>query len=157
VRLRSLDDIAAVEAALDAGTDPAQLLGDDVVLLDASADRGADALLRGLRVLAALGRAGRRSLAVVGAVEGADWEEHDRIGRVVVRLDVRRLVVAGDDARHLASAAGLEGSWDGESVLVGDARAAYDVLRAEIREGDVVLVTLPGAPAFAESIGAPVA
>jgi UDP-N-acetylmuramoyl-tripeptide--D-alanyl-D-alanine ligase len=36
--------------------------------------------------------------------------------------------------------AGLEGSWDGESVLVPDADAAYDLLREELRSGDVVLV-----------------
>ena len=51
-----------------------------------------------------------------------------------------RLVVVGDGARHIHAAAGLEGSWDGESVLVPDVDAAYDVLRDEIRPGDIVLV-----------------
>ena len=37
-------------------------------------------------------------------------------------------------------AAGLEGSWDGETMLVPDADAAYDVLKADLRDGDVVLV-----------------
>jgi UDP-N-acetylmuramoyl-tripeptide--D-alanyl-D-alanine ligase len=67
-------------------------------------------------------------------------EEHDRIGRLGVRLDIRQLVVVGDGARHIHAAAGLEGSWDGESVLVPDIDAAYDVLRDLVRPGDIVLV-----------------
>jgi len=46
----------------------------------------------------------------------------------------------GPAARHIHAAAGLEGSWDGESVLVDDADAAYDVLRDVLRPGDIVLV-----------------
>lgn len=153
--LRVVDGVSELEAALDAGATAEDALGAAIVVIDGSAHRDADSLLHQLRVLAALTRDGRRSLAVVGAVDGADWEEHDRIGRVVVRLDIRQLVVVGDDARHLASAAGLEGSWDGESVLVADEGQAYDVLRAEIREGDVVLVTLPtgDSASFAERMG----
>jgi UDP-N-acetylmuramoyl-tripeptide--D-alanyl-D-alanine ligase len=37
-------------------------------------------------------------------------------------------------------AAGLEGSWDGESVLVDTIDEAYDFLRGTLRAGDVVLV-----------------
>ncbi|MEP6478849.1 MAG: UDP-N-acetylmuramoylalanyl-D-glutamate--2,6-diaminopimelate ligase, partial [Rhodoglobus sp.] len=71
-------------------------------------------------------------------------EEHDRIGRLVVRLNVQKLVVIGPLARHIHNAAGLEGSWDGESVLVGDVNEAYDLLCDELREGDVVLVKSSG-------------
>jgi UDP-N-acetylmuramoyl-tripeptide--D-alanyl-D-alanine ligase len=67
-------------------------------------------------------------------------EEHDRIGRLAVRLGIDQLVVVGHGARHIHNAAGLEGSWDGESVLVPDAERAYDLLRDELRPGDVVLV-----------------
>ncbi|WBU38743.1 UDP-N-acetylmuramoyl-tripeptide--D-alanyl-D-alanine ligase [Homoserinibacter sp. YIM 151385] len=85
----------------------------------------------------------RRTVAVLGEMtelgEVAD-EEHDRIGRLAVRLDIRQLVVVGHGARHIHNAAGLEGSWDGESILVEDADAAYDVLRGLLRSGDVVLV-----------------
>ena len=71
-------------------------------------------------------------------------EEHDRIGRLVVRLNIRKLVVVGHAARHIHNAAGLEGSWDGESILVADADEAYDVLREELQQGDVVLVKSSG-------------
>jgi UDP-N-acetylmuramoyl-tripeptide--D-alanyl-D-alanine ligase len=37
-------------------------------------------------------------------------------------------------------AAGLEGSWDGESLLVDTIDEAYDLLRPTLRAGDVVLV-----------------
>ena len=89
------------------------------------------------------GGARRRSLAVLGEMaELGEYarEEHDRIGRLAVRLDIRQLVVVGDAARHIHAAAGLEGSWDGESVFVPDADAAYDVLREVVRPGDIVLV-----------------
>jgi len=46
----------------------------------------------------------------------------------------------GEGARHIHAAAGLEGSWDGESMLVPDQDAAYDVLREQLRPGDIVLV-----------------
>lgn len=141
-----VDGVDALEEALDAGRSASSVLADlgtGPVVIDGSGARDSDALLRQLRVLATLTRDGRRSIAVVGDVAGADWEEHDRIGRIVVRLDIRRLVVVGDAARHLASAAGLEGSWDGESVLVADAATAYDEVRADLGEDDVVLVNLP--------------
>lgn len=84
-----------------------------------------------------------RSIAVLGEMaELGDYadDEHDRIGRLVVRLNVQQLIVVGHNARHIHNAAGLEGSWDGESVLVETADEAYDLLRDRMREGDVVLV-----------------
>lgn len=65
-------------------------------------------------------------------------------GRLAVRLNVRKLIVVGPAARHIHNAAGLEGSWDGESVLVATADEAYDVLRDDLRSGDVVLVKSSG-------------
>jgi UDP-N-acetylmuramoyl-tripeptide--D-alanyl-D-alanine ligase len=101
-----------------------------------------DSMAAALKTLAQV-RGDGRSFAVLGTMaelgEYAD-EEHDRIGRLAVRLNVSQLVVVGHAARHIHNAAGLEGSWDGESVLVADAEAAYDVLRDQLRPGDVVLV-----------------
>jgi UDP-N-acetylmuramoyl-tripeptide--D-alanyl-D-alanine ligase len=34
----------------------------------------------------------------------------------------------------------MEGSWGGEAIMVADADAALALLRAELRQGDVVLV-----------------
>lgn len=97
-----------------------------------------------LRVLADIARDRGRSFAVMGELDTspADWfDEHDALGRIVVRLDVSQLIVIGHGARHLHNAAGLEGSWDGESVLVDSLDDAYDVLRARLEPEDVVLVT----------------
>jgi UDP-N-acetylmuramoyl-tripeptide--D-alanyl-D-alanine ligase len=68
--------------------------------------------------------------------------EHDRIGRLVVRLDVSRLIVIGTGRSSSAMHHGavMEGSWGSEAVMVPDADAALAVLREELRPGDVVLV-----------------
>lgn len=103
-----------------------------------------DSTAAALRSLAQLAdETGRRSVAVLGEMaELGDFaaEEHDRIGRLVVRLNIRKLYVIGHAARHLHMAAGLEGSWDGESVLLADQDEAYDRLRDELQAGDLVLV-----------------
>jgi UDP-N-acetylmuramoyl-tripeptide--D-alanyl-D-alanine ligase len=105
--------------------------------------------------LATIGR-GRRTWAVLGEMAelGDDaTEAHDRIGRLIVRLGIDRLlVVEGPGAatgaavggrtapRALHLGAHLEGSWSGESELVPDTDAAVEVLLAELAPGDVVLV-----------------
>tara|TARA_R100001129_G_scaffold65998_1_gene45045 strand:- start:1285 stop:2691 length:1407 start_codon:yes stop_codon:yes gene_type:complete len=102
-----------------------------------------DSMSAALRTLAQIVTPEQRSVAVLGEMAELGefaFEEHDRIGRLIVRLNIHKLVVIGQAARHIHLAAGLEGSWDGESVLVDDIDAAYDLLREELRDGDVVLV-----------------
>ncbi|MEO8107200.1 MAG: UDP-N-acetylmuramoyl-tripeptide--D-alanyl-D-alanine ligase [Actinomycetes bacterium] len=85
----------------------------------------------------------RRSWAVLGEMlelGDSSMSEHDSIGRLVVRLDVQRLVVVGEGARPMHLAAGLEGSWGQESVFVPDVQRALALLRDEVRADDVVLV-----------------
>lgn len=117
---------------------------DDVIIVNDAYNASPDSTAAALKTLAQLGRdEGRRTVAVLGEMAELGpfaQEEHDRIGRLVVRLDIRQLVVVGDAARHIHAAAGLEGSWDGESILVPDIDAAYDVLSEQLRPGDVVLV-----------------
>ncbi|WP_010202330.1 UDP-N-acetylmuramoyl-tripeptide--D-alanyl-D-alanine ligase [Salinibacterium sp. PAMC 21357] len=102
-----------------------------------------DSMAAALKTLVQVVGPKNRSVAVLGEIaELGDYanEEHDRIGRLIVRLNVQKLIVVGHAARHIHNAAGLEGSWDGESVLVDNIEEAYAVLREELREGDVVLV-----------------
>lgn len=117
---------------------------DGAIVINDAYNASPDSTAAALKTLAQLGRdEGRRTVAVLGEMAELGpfaQEEHDRIGRLAVRLDIRRLVVVGDAARHIHAAAGLEGSWDGESVLVADIDAAYDVLRDEVRPEDIVLV-----------------
>jgi UDP-N-acetylmuramoyl-tripeptide--D-alanyl-D-alanine ligase len=102
-----------------------------------------DSMAAALKTLAQVRGENDRTIAVLGEMaelgEYSD-EEHDRIGRLVVRLNVRKLIVVGHGARHIHNAAGLEGSWDGESVLVETPEQAYDLLRDDVGSGDIVLV-----------------
>ncbi len=157
--------LAVVEAALRAGSslDEAVLSGAQqpeiagrcrrratphgITVLDDTGATTATEVRRSLKVLADATRGVTRSFAVVGELvtEPTDWfDDHDQLGRLVVRLDISQLIVVGHGARHTATAAGLEGSWDGESLLVDDVDAAYDELRARLRPGDAVLVTAAG-------------
>jgi UDP-N-acetylmuramoyl-tripeptide--D-alanyl-D-alanine ligase len=113
------------------------------LVIDDTAGASADAMAAALKMLVQLAGPRGRSVAVLGELDVARDEandEHDRIGRLVVRLNVHKLVVVGHAARHIHNAAGLEGSWDGESQLADTAEGAYDLLREDLREGDVVLV-----------------
>lgn len=119
---------------------------DGVTVIDDAYNANPDSVRAALKALATISRAttpARRSWAVLGAMAelGDDAvREHDEIGRLVVRLDISKLVVVGDAARAMHQGAHLEGSWGDESVLVPDADAAIALLRAELRPGDVVLV-----------------
>lgn len=142
------DDLDALLAALPTDELPHRMqrrrTADAALLLDDTAALEPDEVRASLRVLADLGRAEYRTLAVVGplAVEPIDrLDAHDALGRIVVRLDIRQLVVVGQEARHLHMAAGLEGSWDGESVLKDDLTSAYDFVRATSGADTVILVT----------------
>jgi UDP-N-acetylmuramoyl-tripeptide--D-alanyl-D-alanine ligase len=118
--------------------------GNGITVINDAYNASPDSTAAALKTLAQITRgAPGRSIAVLGEMaELGEYaqEEHDRLGRLVVRLNISQLVVVGERARHIHAAAGLEGSWDGESVFVSDADAAYDLLRGELRAGDVVLV-----------------
>ena len=125
-------------------SDPGWPRGFEVMPVVGDADP--DSTAAALQDLARAVLPGQRSVAVLGAVadpgESAETvrDEHDRLGRLAVRLNIGKLVVVGEPARHIHLGASLEGSWDGESVLVADDDAAYDLLREELRPDDVVLV-----------------
>ena len=83
-----------------------------------------------------------RTWAVLGAMHELGDEsisEHDRLGRLAVRLDVDQLVVVGQDAKALHLGALQEGSWDNETVWFPDFSAAADYIVGNIHIGDVVL------------------
>lgn len=89
-----------------------------------------------------IGNAGR-TWAVLGEMrELGDLSvaEHDAIGRLVVRLDISRLVCVGPGTKVMHLAASNEGSWGDESVWVPDSDAAIALLDAEVESGDTVLI-----------------
>jgi UDP-N-acetylmuramoyl-tripeptide--D-alanyl-D-alanine ligase len=105
----------------------------------------------GLRDLAVAseGKA-HRTFAVLGGLAG-EREELMDLGRFLVRLDITSLVVVGD-AGPVHAGAVLEGSWGEESRHVATEEDAVALLRAELRDHDVVLVS--GLPAVASALGA---
>jgi UDP-N-acetylmuramoyl-tripeptide--D-alanyl-D-alanine ligase len=134
---------------------------DGVTVIDDAYNANPDSMRAGLQALAWIahvpqegrGAGGRRrSWAVLGEMAelGEDAiAEHDRVGRLAVRLDVSRLVVVGSGRsmsamHHGAVLEGGRGSWgtggDRGAVTVPDGDAALALLRAEVRPGDVILV-----------------
>nr|WP_232535515.1 UDP-N-acetylmuramoyl-tripeptide--D-alanyl-D-alanine ligase [Nocardia terpenica] len=121
---------------------------DGVTVVNDSYNANPDSVRAALKALVTMSRAGdepRRSWAVLGEMAELGAEsvlEHDRIGRLAVRLDVDRLIVVGTGrpARAMHQGAVMEGSWGEESLLVPDLESAIAVLDAELGAGDVVLV-----------------
>lgn len=116
---------------------------DGVTIVNDAYNANPESMRAALRALAAMGK-GRRTWAVLGQMAELGDEalvEHDAVGRLAVRLNVSKLVaVGGREASWLQLGAYNEGSWGEESVHVSDTQAAVDLLRSELREGDVVLV-----------------
>lgn len=121
---------------------------DGVTVINDAYNANPDSMAAGLKALAWMARregGGRRSWAVLGEMAelGDDAiSEHDRIGRLAVRLDVSRLIVVGTGRTMSAMHHGavMEGSWGPEATMVADADEALDLLRAELQPSDVVLV-----------------
>ncbi|MBE1502615.1 UDP-N-acetylmuramoyl-tripeptide--D-alanyl-D-alanine ligase [Amycolatopsis lexingtonensis] len=117
---------------------------DGVTILNDSFNANPESMRAGLKALAAMTReSGRRSWAVLGVMGelGADAiTAHDEIGRLVVRLNIAKLVVIGPEAAAMHQGAFQEGSWGEESTLVPDVGAAIALLHDQLRPGDVVLV-----------------
>ena len=125
---------------------------DGVTVINDAYNANPDSMRAALETLAALagadaqhngdGMAGRRTIAVLGEMRELGEiavAEHEAVGRLAVRMGVDRLLVVGADAEPIhraASSAGLRGS----STAFPDADAAIEVLRSEVRPGDIVLV-----------------
>ncbi|THJ67547.1 UDP-N-acetylmuramoyl-tripeptide--D-alanyl-D-alanine ligase [Arthrobacter echini] len=115
---------------------------DGVTVINDAYNANPESMRAALRTLAELGRSRHRSWAVLGEMlELGDRsiEEHDLLGRVVVRLNISKLICVGPNTRALFNGAVLEGSWGSEAVHVEDAEAAERILDAELEPGDIVL------------------
>ncbi|WP_037604785.1 UDP-N-acetylmuramoyl-tripeptide--D-alanyl-D-alanine ligase [Streptacidiphilus rugosus] len=120
---------------------------DGVTVINDAYNANPDSMRAALRALAAIGGRGpqgRRTWAVLGEMRELGEEsfaEHDAVGRLAVRLNIAQLVaVGGREAACMELGARNEGSWGEESVLVPDADSAIELLREQVRPGDVVLV-----------------
>lgn len=114
---------------------------DGVTIINDAYNANPESMRAALRTLADLGR-GRRTWAVLGAMLelGEDSiREHTAVGTQVVRLNISRLLVIGREARALYVSAVNEGSWGDECLFAENVDEAYDILRAELEPGDLVL------------------
>ena len=117
---------------------------DGVTVINDAYNANPESMTAALRTLAQLGRGAkpRRTWAVLGAMlelGEASLEEHDRLGRLVVRMNISKFIAVGNEAKPAYNAAHLEGSWGNEATWVETPQEALNILRAELRSGDIVL------------------
>lgn len=116
---------------------------DGVTIINDAYNASPDSTKAALQTLAQLGRSGRRTVAVLGEMAelgSASREQHDAIGRLVVRLNIDQLLVVGAGAKLIHMGAEQEGSWDGESKYFDSIAEASAYLREMLVAGDLVLV-----------------
>jgi UDP-N-acetylmuramoyl-tripeptide--D-alanyl-D-alanine ligase len=114
-----------------------------VTVINDAYNASPDSTKAALQTLAQLGRLGTRTIAVLGEMaELGEYsiQEHDAIGRLVVRLNIDQLVVVGEAAKLIHMGASQEGSWDGESKFFPSIDEALEYLRGILTDGDTVLV-----------------
>jgi UDP-N-acetylmuramoyl-tripeptide--D-alanyl-D-alanine ligase len=86
---------------------------------------------------------GRRLVAVLGHMAELGpiaFQEHERLGELVVRVGVDRLVTVGEPARAIARAAVREGQLQDDVASYDEPTEAAADVRAWAHEGDVVLL-----------------
>ncbi len=115
-------------------------LPNGITLVNDAYNANPESMRAGLKALKAMAGE-RRTWAVLGEMRelGADAAEmHDEIGRLCVRLDISRLIAVGKGAKLIQMGASLEGSWDNESAYVETIDDALNILKSELKSGDLV-------------------
>ena len=116
---------------------------DGVFVINDAYNASPDSMRAALQTLATLGRQGHRTIAVLGQMaELGEYSvnEHDQLGRLVVRYNIDQLYVVGEEAKLIHMGAMQEGSWDGESVFCETISAAFEAIHDKLSPGDIVLV-----------------
>jgi UDP-N-acetylmuramoyl-tripeptide--D-alanyl-D-alanine ligase len=116
---------------------------DGVTIINDAYNASPDSTKAALQTLAQLGRSGNRTIAILGEMAELGSfarEQHDAIGRIVVRLNIDQLIVVGQAAKLIHMGAEQEGSWGGESKFFESIDEAFDHVRGMLRAGDLVLV-----------------
>jgi UDP-N-acetylmuramoyl-tripeptide--D-alanyl-D-alanine ligase len=116
---------------------------DGLTVVDDAYNANPSSMAAALKTLAALGRRGGRTIAVLGEMAELGptaAAEHDRIGRLATRLGIDRLIGVGEPGRVMVNAARMEGMWPEEAEAVADPDAALALLTPVLAPADVVLV-----------------
>jgi UDP-N-acetylmuramoyl-tripeptide--D-alanyl-D-alanine ligase len=138
-------DVAAglAGASLSPGRMQVRRRPDGLTVVDDAYNANPSSMAAALKALAALGRPGGRTVAVLGEMAElgeAEAAEHDRIGRLATRLGIDRLLGVGELGRVMVNAARMEGMWPEEAEAVPDVEAALAALAPTLGPADVVLV-----------------
>ena len=115
---------------------------DGVTIINDAYNANPDSMRAALKTLATMGK-GRRTWAVLGEMRelgSGSTAEHEDLGRLAESLNVSRVVAVGERTQPIHNAAQHKGAGDEGSTWVSDVDAAYELLRQELRPGDVVLV-----------------
>jgi UDP-N-acetylmuramoyl-tripeptide--D-alanyl-D-alanine ligase len=139
------DDVAAglEGAALSPMRMEVRRRPDGLTVVNDAYNANPSSMAAALKTLAALGREGGRTVAVLGEMAelGPDAAaEHDRIGRLATRLGIDRLIGVGEPGKVIVNAARMEGMWPEEAEAVADPDAALALLTPVLGPADVVLV-----------------
>jgi len=139
------DIVAGLEAVTRAERWRMEVMGgrNGVRVINDAYNASPDSMAAALKTIALIATPEQRTTAVLGEMSELgpySVEEHDRIGRMVVRFNIHRLIVVGEGARAIHLAAEHEGSWGGEAIFVETADEAYALIEADTRPNDLILV-----------------
>ena len=115
---------------------------DDVRVVNDAYNASPESMAAGLKAARWMARDGRL-VAVLGHMAELGpiaLDEHERLGELIVRVGVDRLITVGDPARMIYRAAVREGQLPEDALDVDTVQEAIDTLRGWLRPGDVVLV-----------------
>ncbi|HET6909556.1 MAG TPA: Mur ligase family protein, partial [Mycobacteriales bacterium] len=137
--------VAAVEAASSVSPHRMQLLRrpDGLLVLDDAYNANPDSMHAALSALSRVAAGRGRAWVVFGPMRELGEESdamHADIGRAVAASDVAELVTVGADAKLYTDAAEALPGWSGRARQVADVNQAAELLVAEVKADDVVLV-----------------
>ncbi len=116
---------------------------DGVSILNDTYNANPESMLAALDALMAVAGQSRRSWAVLGGMgELGDHAraQHESVGAAVRERGVHRLVAVGDDAAGIYAGAAARPAEEEVFIHVPDMNAALQLLRRELRPGDVILI-----------------
>lgn len=120
---------------------------DGVTIINDAYNANPESMRAALRTLAELGLpneqgVARRTWAVLGEMLELGDEsrhEHDVLGRIAVRMNIKKLLVIGWGAKLAYNSAVLEGSWGDEAYFAETIEEARSQLAEQLLPGDIVL------------------
>src|SRR4029450_1522870 len=138
-------DVAAGLAAarLSPGRMQVRRRPDGLTVVNDAYNANPSSMTAALKTLAALGRRGGRTVAVLGEMAELGPTAAAgpaRLGRLATRLGIDRLVGVGEPGRVMVNAARMEGMWPEEAEAGADPHAALALLPPVLGPADVVLV-----------------